>query len=189
MRGISIKDNKLKIETTKQSYVPRYVLKCLTKIAISLLNPEDLKLFSKTLNWLAEPKDDITEQVLRYMTLYGNENSPPAKAPVAVLWRKKTTFNAPEFCLIFIYGFHIYQMFLPFCTLDQELNPEFLYHPIEVPHVIQPKHLIEEKETKVGDKVVSKKRMECTLKWMQMNSIEKKIGEEDEFVTNVRPTP
>lgn len=183
---IDFANNKLKIETNRPSYIPRYVIKSLAKIAICLLKEKDVILFKKTIKWLATPKDNLSDDAQNYMVLYGNEIRPPVQRPSAILMRKKVVYDAPEFCIIFRYGFHIYQMFLPFCELDKNISNEILYHPIESPNVLQKKEFVRYEKGSTNGTSSQNQRWKCSLKWKIMDSIEKQIGETDEFTANIR---
>lgn len=179
--SVKINANKLTLEPLKQSYVPRFVLKSLVKIALGLLKKDDVKFFKQTFEWLSLPNDSITESNQSLMVLYGNEIRPPLQKPVGILCRKKTNYNAPEFCLLFMYGFHIYQVFIPFCTLDKEIDLLDIHHPIESHNVLKKlKHIENFVEFKDGV-AINKDKYACSIRFMEMSSDEKKVGEQDLF--------
>lgn len=119
---VRVENNVLTIETERQSYVPRNVLKALTKIAMSLLSEDCISSFEQTITWLGNDKDEFTVEGHPAFILYGNTLKQPIRSPVAVLFKKKVEYNSPELCLIFMYGYHIYQYFVPFNKEDDSID-------------------------------------------------------------------
>jgi hypothetical protein len=182
--AIKIEPEEITIETEKESFIPRYVLKSLIKIAISLLIPEDVKYFKKTLDWLITPKDSITESDPN-MILYGNDIRPPLKNPIALLFRKKHECNSPEFCLLFMYGFHLYQIFLPFCDIDKSLDLFNINHPIESPNVIRKIKHTGTLTDFIDGSPRKREKYICSIKYTDMSSSNKSVGVSDLFKSRI----
>jgi hypothetical protein len=123
-----IENDKIQIKSMTMPFVPLNVYKCLAKIGLSLMNKKDFEKFDSGLKWLMDKKDK-TEPNTPPIMLF-NPNSKPVIKPIAILLKKKIDYNSPEFTLIFIWGFYIFQMFLPFNKSDNKLNYADLKLPI-----------------------------------------------------------
>jgi len=102
--------------------------KMIFKIAVSMMASKDFIKFESALPWLADKKMSIEPKIPHTM-LY-NPNGKPVIKPIAVLLRRKEKYNCPEFSLIFIWGFIIFQIFLPFNKDDDALDYSDLKLPI-----------------------------------------------------------
>lgn len=115
-----IDNDRIKIKSVTMPFVPLNVYKCLFKIAVSMLSSKDFSRFETSLSWLTDKKM-LIEPKTPHTMLY-NPNGKPVKKPIAVLFKRKENYNCPEFSLIFIWGFIIFQIFLPFNKDDEELD-------------------------------------------------------------------
>lgn len=123
-----IENNRIQIKSVTMPFVPLNVYKCLFKIAISMMEINDFKKFESGIPWLTDKKLKIEPKIPHTM-LY-NPNGKPVSKPIAVLLKRKAEYNCPEFSLIFIWGFLIFQIFLPFNSSDEDLDYSNLKLPI-----------------------------------------------------------
>ncbi len=123
-----IENNRIKIKSVTMPFVPLNVYKCLFKIGVSLMDSKDFKKFESAIPWLTDKKLMIEPKIPHTM-LY-NPNGKPVIKPIAVLLKKRGNYNCPEFSLIFVWGFFIFQIFLPFNSDDEELDYANLKLPI-----------------------------------------------------------
>lgn len=148
-----IENERINIKSVTMPFVPLNVYKCLFKIAVSMMNSKDFKQFDSALPWLTDTKMMIEPKIPHTM-LY-NPNGKPVKKPVAVLLKRKENYNCPEFSLIFVWGFYIFQIFLPFNNADEDLDYSNLKLPI------------------LGDFVTKEKNGQFGLAHFNMNSLNK----------------
>ena len=123
-----IENNRINIKSLSMPFVPLHVYKCLFKIAVSMMCSKDFKKFESSLPWLADKKM-LIEPVIPHIMLK-NPSSKPVIKPIAILLRRKEKYNCPEFSLIFVWGFIIFQIFLPFNKDDEDLDYSDLKLPI-----------------------------------------------------------
>ena len=115
-------DTQFKISSKTQKFRPRFVHKALVKIALSIVPKNELKNFEKTIQWLLDPEDEITEEQHPSHILIEREMQVPLRKPAAMLMKRKTTYNSPEYILLFYYSFWAYQIFIPFNSNDKRLD-------------------------------------------------------------------
>lgn len=121
-------NGKISIKSTTLPFVPLNVYKCLFKIALSMMEKKDFQKFSSSIPWLMD-KIMKVEPKIPLVLLY-NPNSKPAIKPIGLILKRKGNYNCPEFSFIFIWGFSLFQIFLPFNPDDESLNYEELSLPI-----------------------------------------------------------
>jgi hypothetical protein len=122
-------DTKFIIESKTQKFRPRFVHKALVKIALSLIPKTELINFQTTIQLLLNPEDKITEKEHPSFILIERESDIPLRKPAAMLMKRKTEYNSPEFVLLFYYSFWAYQIFIPFNKKDKSLD----YNDIKLP--------------------------------------------------------
>ena len=123
-------------------FVPLNVYKCLFKIALGMMKKDDFEKFSSSIAWLKDKKMKV-EPKIPLLLLY-NPNSKPVIKPIALLLKRKESYNCPEYSFIFIWGFSLFQIFLPFNPNDENLNYEELKLPI------LPMFTIQKQDGKIG---------------------------------------
>jgi len=132
-----IENKKIQIKSVTMPFVPLNVYKCLCKIAMSMMKKNDFNKFKSAIPWLMDKQLKVEPKVLHIM-LY-NPNVRPVIKPIAILLRKKEEYNCPEFCLIFVWGFLMFQVFLPFNSSDEDLDYSNLKLPVLVDFVTKTK--------------------------------------------------
>ncbi len=128
--AFKIENNRISIDSSTQKFKPRFVLKALVKIALSLMDYDELYKFKKTIEWLLKPNDNFTIQNHPMFILYEKEQAVPLPRPAAMLMKKKKEHNSPEYALLFFYSFWAYQIFIPFNIADDNLDYEDIRLPL-----------------------------------------------------------
>lgn len=123
-------NNRFTIESSTQKFKPRFVLKALVKIALSLMEYDELYKFKKTIEWLSTPEDSFTTQNHPMFILYEKEQVVPIPRPASMLMKKKKYHNSPEYAFIFFYSFWAYQIFIPFNSADEKLDYDDIRLPL-----------------------------------------------------------
>lgn len=122
---IKFDNGTLNIQSTTQGFIPLYVYKSLVKFGISMIKKEDLHKFTKTIEWLKVPTNiHSQDDNIISLQLLHNESRPPIIKPVAFLMKRKSDYqknNIPEFTFILAFGFHRFQIFLPYNSDDVNL--------------------------------------------------------------------
>ncbi len=171
------------VKTFKPSFIPREALKCLVKIGLSMLKPENMSNYEDARKWLLGEILDSEIPMHPYFYILRNWNSRNFKHPLAMLLRKRTLppsfpvpVPVPEHTLLLFYGRFIYQVFLPFNTNDQWLfsNSEISL-PIEY-------HLVVKELP--SDNPLGAAEINC----MNMGSTRKQKNAEDTFTFPVTET-
>ena len=139
---LEIEENRVKITSLTMPFVPLNVYKCLTKFAFSLMEKKDFIKFNSSIPWLMDKKM-MTKPMIPNTMLF-NPNQKPLRKPIALLLKKKISYNSPEFSLIFIWGFYIFQIFPPNNNDDEQLD----YSNLRLP--ILPDFVTKEKDDKFG---------------------------------------
>lgn len=123
------------IESQKQSYVPKHVLKALVKIGMCLINESDLNHFDRTIKWLLNQYDDSGFDDYLFFSIFENHLPRPLHVPEAILFRKRKIFEhlaCPDKVLIVTFGVFIFQILLPFNKADDWLlNLDEILVPLE----------------------------------------------------------
>ena len=172
---ITYDNGKLNIQSTTQSFIPLYVYKSLIKFAISMIDKKDLNKFSKVIEWLSTPtKIHGEDENIMSLQLLHNESRPPLIKPVATLMKRKSDYlknNIPEFTFIFAFGFHRFQIFLPYNSDDLNLlSKESIILPVHCQLFAQ----------------VQANSNKGAFKHYDMNMLEKR-NIKDDFKVNIKP--
>ena len=134
---LKIENDRVNIKSLTMPFVPLNVYKCLVKTAFSLMENKDFKKHESGISWLMDKKNKA-EPIIPHTMLF-NPNGKPVKKPIAVLLKRKIDYNAPEFSLIFIWGFYIFQIFPPFNNFDKKLDYSNLKLPIMSEYITKSK--------------------------------------------------
>lgn len=127
---IKVKNGKLaSISSETVKFSPRNVQKALVKIALSMMDKNELYKFSKTMEWLSNPEDSLTEEKHPCFILIERENKIGLKKPAAMLMKRKRDYNSPEYSMLFYYSLFAIQIFIPFNEADKNLD----YNDIKLP--------------------------------------------------------
>lgn len=168
---LKIQDGKFSVSSSSQKICLRFVQKALVKIALSMIEKEELRKFSKTLDWLQKPEDNLTERNHPIFLLIEREKRPPLKKPGAMLLKKKkeySNYNSPEYTFLFYYSFFAYQLFLPFNKSDSDLDFEKIKLPLCPSVITDLKNMktigFNHYDTSRFKKILVKDKFECNLK-------------------------
>ncbi len=114
----------INIKHIKYPYVPINVFKCLLKVAVSLIDKEELSKYNETIEFLMndslkEPKSPLI--AIHQFFIPG----PPVKTPLLFLYRKRESVSnhlIPERTMIITFHNYTYQLFIPFDKTENKLN-------------------------------------------------------------------
>ena len=118
-----IENKRFIINSTKHSYVPIHVFKCLLKVAISLIK-NDLSDYTQTIDFLMSEKNTLDSNPLLILHKYFIPG-PPFPTPYIFSCVKRTVLNNEPFpTRTIIISFHnfVYQIFVPFVSKDINLK-------------------------------------------------------------------
>ena len=116
-------------------HTPQHVAKIFSKIAIGLVDNQDISQFQQTINWIIDnnPKENLCDYPLHYCIRRVGGRAFPH--PQGFLLKKKSLKKdvpSPEFVLLLWYGLFQFQIFVPHNERDEWLwNQEEVILPIE----------------------------------------------------------
>ena len=122
-------NKQLSIKLKKKKFVPINVYKSLVKIGLSLCPVDELRAYTKTVEWLSQ-KDIDAEFIYDipldlYRTRFTNKYY---KKPFATLYKRKNEIKnytyEPKLCVIVCSGVIVFQLFIPFCDETENIYPE-----------------------------------------------------------------
>lgn len=122
-------NKQLSINLKKKKFIPINVYKSLVKIGLSLCPINELKKYTKTIEWLG--KKDNNEKIIYdiplnlFRTRFSNKHY---EKPFATLYIRKLKITnniyEPKLCLVLCSGVLVFQLFIPFCNETENINPE-----------------------------------------------------------------
>jgi len=101
---------KLKVSSTK--FVPIYIQKALTKLAISMMPKEELIYFKTLINWLLD-KTAYLDDKIELLTFYTTDTKSKNLKPKAYLYKRHRKYVCPQYSLLFCWGYYKIQIFIP----------------------------------------------------------------------------
>lgn len=116
------KDGEFTLHVAKHTYTPLNAYKALLKTAYMLLPQSELSHYTAINNILRTPKHDSSLQgspFFRFIGYFLPGN--PLPSPVMFCYKKRAEYaqeNYPDRVFVVYFQNYIYQLFLPFCTLD-----------------------------------------------------------------------
>lgn len=122
-------NKQISINLKKKKFLPINVYKSLVKIGLSLCPTNELKEYTKTIEWLAQ-KDNYEEIIYDiplnlFRTRFTNKHY---EKPFATLYKRKLEITnniyEPKLCLVVCSGVLVFQLFIPFCYETENMNPE-----------------------------------------------------------------
>lgn len=101
-------------------FIPVRIYKMLTKMALSIVNESDLVYFSKSIEWLMDEKDAFYD-IESFPLLITQNKKNVEKFDLSVLLAKKKIKdgNGPSYIFKLYYNTFSFQIFIPFCNLDE----------------------------------------------------------------------
>ena len=130
------KDKTIIFESTKASYVPIAVYKCLVKMALTIMPDNELHNFSCALEWINEEDHNKSKFNVKPLPLYFS--FAPGIKPLTftscfLLKRNENPTNqVPYMLFILAYGNFVFQIHIPMCEEDKKLigsTFEFVHVP------------------------------------------------------------
>ena len=133
---IDEKNKTLTVTATRATYIPIAIYKCLTKMALTIMEDDELVHFEKTLNWINEEKHDESRYFMSSLQcIFSITPGPlPHDFTTCILLKRKSDNleNVPYMIFILAYGNYTFQIFVPMCDLDARGEP-FSMIPIPTP--------------------------------------------------------
>jgi hypothetical protein len=131
-------NKKMTINATRQPYIPIYIFKLFLKMAISMVNNDDLPHFKNSISFLLDNTQNEKFKTFGLLnifvhTLYG---PPMFRDPLVILYKKKKEHsNAlyPDRTSVIYSGNQIYQIYIPLNDLDNKFLGQkisLLHYPI-----------------------------------------------------------
>jgi len=125
--------NKMFVEVYQPGYIPQDVFKSLVKIALCMMDSEEIFCYNETLEWLKKPSQKSDSFIFTIFRRFTGEKTYPQ--PMAFLYRKLNDSrfqNFPTHTFVIYYGTIEYQIFIPFCINDKHLDKvDTVYLPVE----------------------------------------------------------
>ena len=113
--------DKIKLKVSSTSFIPIYVQKALTKLAISMMPKEDLIYFKTLISWLLD-KNAFTDNKIEMIALYTTDTKTKNLKPKAYLFKRLKNYSCPQYSLIFLWGYYKIQIFIPCNPFDLYLE-------------------------------------------------------------------
>lgn len=104
----------------KRSYVPTMVYKALVKMALSVLPEVEMVNFSTTLSWLQGA--DLKNRFMVKYKMFGGYHRFSDVTMVVMKRRDDCKINAPAYIFELAYGYFTFSSYIPFCSLDKDLQ-------------------------------------------------------------------
>ncbi|MEN9908267.1 MAG: hypothetical protein RLZZ540_1416 [Bacteroidota bacterium] len=126
----------LTITATRATYVPIAIYKCLTKMALTIVDDAELIHFQKTLDWINEENHEESKYFIESLKCYFSLTPGPLPHDftTCILGKRKNdaSENVPYMIFLLAYGNYTFQIFLPMCDID-DTKGNFNMAPIPTP--------------------------------------------------------
>lgn len=114
----------IKIQGKRATYIPIAVYKCLTKMALSIMDKDEIVNFKNTIKWINEPDHSKSNyQIGNLKAIFTFITGKKSSHTVCfLLKRRKNNNNEVPYMLFFLsYSNFNFQIYLPLCELDKHL--------------------------------------------------------------------
>ncbi len=112
----------------RATYIPISIYKCLAKMALTIMPEDELENFKTTMAWINEEEHDKSPHDLKALKAMMSIAPGPQPYPFTscLLFKRKPTTVDKVLYMIFVlaYGNFAFQIYLPLCTKDKELQGE-----------------------------------------------------------------
>lgn len=130
------KNKTLTIKSIRATYIPVAIYKCLTKMALSIIDKEELIFFNKTIEWINEENHNLTKYKFSNLPcFYSFTPGPlPHNFTSCLLFKRKEKSKDKVNYITFLlaYGNYTFQILLPLCSLDSgELTLTAIPNPFD----------------------------------------------------------
>jgi hypothetical protein len=133
---IDDKNKTITVKAIRATYVPIAIYKCLTKMALTIMDNEELVNFENALKWINEEKHDESEfKISSLKCIFSLTPGPlPHDFTTCMLMKRKVdhTDNVPYMQFLLAYGNFTFQIVLPMSDKD-ETSGTFSITPIPTP--------------------------------------------------------
>lgn len=109
-------------KTIRATYIPIAIYKCLTKMALTIMEEEELIHFTDTMEWINEDQhDDSKFNISNLKCIYSFTPGPlPHDFTTCTLFKRKDNYidNVPYMIFLLAYGNYTFQIYLPMTGKD-----------------------------------------------------------------------
>jgi len=113
-----------------QPYVPVAVFKCLTKMGLAVMPPEELDSYRRAIEWILDPDHSRRINQPQNLGCYLWFAPSPIPVPSALLLRRTEPSAAVPYMLFLFANSHLMiEIYIPFCTKDQHLEGRLVSIP------------------------------------------------------------
>src|SRR5664280_235221 len=121
---VDVANRKMTFTATRPPYYPILAYKCLVKMALAVMPPDQLAYFARTLQWLqVRAPAPVPLPFPCWLLLSTVSGDPPFKViSFRLLRRKVSTAALPHYTFVVMWGSYMEQIFLPFSTADAHLT-------------------------------------------------------------------
>lgn len=129
---IDVENKTFKIKGYRQPYIPRYVYKCLVKMAISLMPYDELTYFKDTIKWLMirnVSDDNFSTESLKCIRSFTPGPHPFKWVTAILLKRKEDSQMTPYMSFFITFANYTFQIFIPLSKKDKNLHGETVTIP------------------------------------------------------------
>lgn len=117
----------LTIKSIRATYVPVAIYKCLVKMALSIIDEEELIYFQKAIEWINEENHSLTKYKFSKLPCFYSFTPGPLPhdfTSCLILKRKEISKDKVNYMTFLLaYGNYTFQIIIPLCSLDSgELN-------------------------------------------------------------------
>lgn len=111
------------VNTIRTTYIPIAIHKCLTKMALSLIDESEMIYFENTLEWINEENHDNSRFKIPYLPCFFSFTSGPlpfSKTTCMILKRAESPKeNVSYMTFLLAYGNYTFQIAIPLCKNDK----------------------------------------------------------------------
>jgi hypothetical protein len=124
------------VTATRATYIPIAIYKCLSKMALTIMDDDEFAHFQKVLNWVNEENHDESRFFISSLKCIFSitPGSLPHDFTTCMLFKRKNNHvdDVPYMIFLLAYGNFTFQIFLPMCDLDHKKGT-FTMIPIPTP--------------------------------------------------------
>ena len=129
-------DKTLTFKVIRDTYIPIAIYKCLTKMALTIMDEDELQYFQNTLEWINEEEHDTSSFTISNLKCICSLTPGPLPHDftTCLLFKRKENHidNVPYIQFLLAYGNFTFQIYLPMSEKDPN-NGEYSMTPIPTP--------------------------------------------------------
>jgi len=118
---INLQTKNVVIKINRQPYRRRSAFKSLVRMALDLMPKSELQYFNNTINWIRNIIPESDQIQGKFFCFYSVSPTALKGIDVLLLRRKSLSAHLPYLSLYLAFSNFTYQIFLPFCSMDEHL--------------------------------------------------------------------